>query len=177
MRRTLTPILVVIILLVFAGVAYAAFLAGPIGDQPTVTAQLRIVKRAVPLEANEPIPIKIAYRNFDLEPQLRCGPAGPCTGTSPQTVVDGRAQGHVHVYLQKVVRGFPDVDSDSFCIPATKTLSGDYEGTVTGNCPALPRGRYRLTAEFQSNSHVSALKAENKPQDAPTSDATYILVR
>lgn len=176
MKRALTPVLAVIVLLVFAGVAYAAFLAGPIGDQPSVTAQLRVAGPRHQKPA-QPIPVRVAYRNFDLQPQLRCGPAGPCTGTSPQTVVDGRAQGHVHVYLQRVVRGFPAVAADSFCIPATKAATGPFEGTVTGNCPALPRGRYRLTAEFQSNSHVSALKAENKPQDAPLSDATYLRVR
>jgi hypothetical protein len=33
-----------------------------------------------------------------------------------------------------------------------------------------------VSAEFQSNSHVSVLKAENRPQDAPTSDAVVIRV-
>jgi hypothetical protein len=154
-------------------VAGAAFLGGPIGQQPTVSPQMRIVGPHV-FRAGEPVPVRVAYQDFDLQPQLRCGPAGPCTGSSPQTVVDGRAQGHIHVYLQRVTGGFENVDSDSFCIPATKTLSGDYEGTASGNCAAVPKGLYRMTAEFQSNSHLSALKAENKPQDVPPSDATYV---
>ena len=176
MRKLLAGVLAVGLSLICAALAFGAFLGGPIGEQPTVTPQLRITSPALPFKADAPVAVKIAYQNFDLQPQLRCGPAGPCTGTSPQTVVDGRAQGHIHVYLQRVTGQFPNVDSDSFCIPATKVADG-FNGTVEGNCPAVPKGLYRITAEFQSNAHLSALKAENKPQDVPTSDAIYALAR
>jgi hypothetical protein len=129
MRKFLITLLTAGLVLAFATYAYAAFLGGPMGEQP-------------------------------------------------QTVTDGRAQGHIHVYLQREEKDgtWTDVDSDSFCIPAGKTLTGPFEGTASGTCPALPKGLYRMTAELQSNSHVSVLKATNKPQDAPVSDALYCRV-
>lgn len=162
-------------------VAFGAFLGGPMGQQPDATPQMRIMMPNT-IASSEPVSVSVAYHEFDLQPQLRCGPAGPCTGTSPQTVVDGRAQGHIHVYLQAVSGPTPDadresfqnVDSDSFCIPTVKTPTDAFNGTVSGNCPAVPPGLYRVTAEFQSNSHVNVLKQENRPQDVPTSDATYV---
>lgn len=170
--------IVMALCLTCAAVAFGAFLGGPIGDQPTVTPQLRVVSPLL-IHTNQPITVKIAYKDFDLEPQLRCGPAGPCTGSLPQTVTaDGHDIGHIHVYLQKVTGQFAtQADSDSFCIPADVTLGADpYSGTVTGTCPAVTdKGLYRVAAEFQSNSHVSALKATNKPQDMPTTDNVYAL--
>jgi hypothetical protein len=161
-----------------AVVASGALLSGPIGQQPDVTPQLRVVTPLVSFQSGQPIAVKVQYKNFDLQPQLRCSPAGPCTGSSPQTVTEGYAQGHIHVYFNRISgTGFVNVDSDSFCIPATKTLSSPYAGTVEGNCAALPRGVYRVSAEFQSNSHVSVLKGENKPQDAPTTDDREVVAR
>lgn len=180
MRKLLAGLLATGLTLIVAAVAYGAFLGGPIGEQPTVTPQMRIqgqdVSGRLLIRADAPIPVRIAYRDFDFQPALRCGPAGPCTGTSPQTVVDGRAQGHIHVYLQRVTGEFPNVDSDSFCIPPTREGTG-FDGVAVGNCPAVPKGLYRITAEFQSNAHLNALKAENRPQDVPTSDAIYALAR
>jgi hypothetical protein len=177
MRKFLITLLTAGLVLAFATYAYAAFLGGPMGEQPDVTAQVRLNMPNV-VKAGEPIPVEVAFKDFDDEPQLRCGPAGPCTGSLPQTVTDGRAQGHIHVYLQREEKDgtWTDVDSDSFCIPAGKTLTGPFEGTASGTCPALPKGLYRMTAELQSNSHVSVLKATNKPQDAPVSDALYCRV-
>ena len=174
-KKIVTPLLALGLVLALATFAFGAFLGGPIGDQPTVTPQLR-VRMPAAIRAGAPIPVAVAYRNFDFEPQLRCAPAGPCTGTLPQTVINGRDVGHIHVYLQRVTGGFADAASDSFCIPATAT-GGRYDGTVTGTCPAVTPGRYRVAAEFQSNSHVSALKAENHPQDMPTSDIVYTVAR
>lgn len=171
------------LVLIVAAIAYGAVLNGPIGTQPDVTPQLRIVEPSLPFASGEPIPVRVAYQDFDMRPDLRCGPAGPCTGTLPQTVTEGRDQGHVHVYFQRIdnpghddSQDLPNVDSDSFCIPATVEADG-YSGVVSGVCPALPRGFYRVTAEFQSNSHVSALKATNRPQDVPTSDAVLVVAR
>jgi hypothetical protein len=165
--------------LIAAAVAYGAFLSGPIGTQPDVTPQLRIEQPRFPFKADQPIPVKVAYQDFDLRPELRCNPAGPCTGSTPQTVVEGRDQGHIHVYFQRQLLdgSFANVDSDSFCIPAVVVRNG-YNGTVSGTCPALGvKGLYRVSAEFQSNSHVSALKATNKPQDVPTSDVSYVIAK
>jgi len=171
LRKTILGLMAVGLVLASAVLAFGAFLGGPIGTQPDVTPQLRIVEPSIPFDAGSPIPVEIAYQNFDLQPQLRCNPAGPCTGSTPQTVTDGYAQGHIHVYFQRVTAGFENVDSDSFCIPTNVTRDG-FNGTVAGNCPAVNTpGVYRVTAEFQSNSHINALKETNKPQDVPTSDA------
>lgn len=181
MRRTIALLLATGLVLVVAAVAYGAILGGPIGTQPDVTPQLRIVEPRIPFDSAQPVPVKIAYQDFDMQPQLRCAPAGPCTGTLPQTVTEGRDQGHIHVYFQRQLSDgtFANVSSDSFCIPATVTLDAGsaYNGTVSGSCPAPGKGLYRMTAEFQSNSHVSALKATNKPQDVPTSDAIMVIGR
>lgn len=178
MKRLL--VLTGVLTLLFATVAYAAFLSSPMGTQPDVTPQLRIVGPAEPFDTDAPIKVQIAYRDFDLEPQLRCGPAGPCTGTSEQATINGYDQGHIHVYFQFVnddPQGFDAVASDSFCIPAIVERDG-FNGVVSGICPALSKkGLYRMSAEFQSNSHVSALKATNHPQDAPTSDTVLVRAR
>lgn len=177
MRRGVIFLLAAALTLAAVVVAFGAFLPGSIGQQPNVTPQLRVVSPSVPFDAGSPVHVEVAYQNFDLQPGLRCNPAGPCTGSSPQTVTDGFAQGHVHVYLQRVTGQFPNVDSDSFCIPTNVTRNG-FNGTVEGNCPAVNvTGVYRISAEFQSNSHVNALKAENRPQDVPTSDDKEVRAR
>jgi hypothetical protein len=179
MRRLVIGLLVIALLAGGAVLGLGAFLGGPIGTQPNVTPQLRIVEPSGPFAADEPVVVEVRYQDFDLRPELRCNPAGPCTGSSPQVVVDGVDQGHVHVYLQRVGgRGpLPNVDSDSFCIPTQVERDG-YMGVVRGTCPAVgEKGLYRVSAEFQSNSHVSALKATNRPQDVPTSDDREVRAR
>src|SRR4051812_49604331 len=99
--RNLMPLAVIFAVLSLAAVAYAAFIAGPIGEHPTVTPRLD-VSRPFLFRAGQPVTVKVAYRDFDLEPQLRCGPAGPCTGSLPQSTQEGRDVGHIHVYLQRV---------------------------------------------------------------------------
>lgn len=150
--------------------ALGAFIGTPMGDPAVATPQLRVVLPDQTVKVGEPIPVKVAYRDFDLRPELRCIPAGPCAGSTPQTLNDGLVQGHIHVYLQRVTGdGFPATLAVSFCIPSNITTTGTGDGVVTGNCPPVTeRGVYRVSAEFQSNSHIAILKVG--PQDVPTSD-------
>ena len=150
------------------------------GDVPDLTPQLRIESPGLFIRAGQPIPVRVAYQDFDAQPSLRCNPAGACAGSLPATVTQGPnglvAQGHIHVYFQKVSSQFPATQAISFCIPATVVATPELDGTISGNCPALTsRGVYRVSAEFQSNSHISSLKADNSPQHVPTSD-THLLV-
>ena len=153
-------------------------ITNPIGDQPDITPQLSIVKPHVLIKAGQPIPVVIAYKNFHADPAARCAPAGTCVGSLPNRVT-GDPQvdvGHVHVYFTPGavdIKG--PVKSVSFCIPNVVN-EVNFAGTISGNCPALTPGIYRMSAEFQSDSHVSSLKAYNSPQDIPTSDASVTLV-
>jgi hypothetical protein len=148
------------------------FLDTKMGYQPVRTPELRILEPTGVVHPGEPIQVRVAFTDFDFQPGLRCRDAVTCTGESPQTLGPGGvAQGHIHVYIQEGT-GLGDPDSKSFCIPGTAV-----ENVAVGTCPAITvRGIYRVTAEFQSNSHVSVLKQQGKPQDAPTSDAVVIRV-
>jgi len=161
-------------LAVVVPLALGAFLSSSMGDQPVRTPQMRILAPTGVIHPGDPIPVQVQFSDFDFQPALRCGPAGPCTGSSPQTLGPGGiAQGHIHVYIQGPGTGIAaTADSVSFCIPPTAV-----NNVATGTCPAVAeRGEYRVTAEFQSNSHVNVLKAPNSPQDVPTSDAIVIRV-
>jgi hypothetical protein len=171
-RRLIVALLAAGLGAVIVPLALGAFLYTDMGNQPVRTPELRILEPTGVVHPGEPIPVRVAFTDFDFRPDLRCGPAGPCTGSEPQTLGPGGvAQGHIHVYIQKGT-GLGDPDSVSFCIPPTAV-----EGVAVGTCPAIAeRGKYRVSAEFQSNSHVSVLKGANRPQDAPTSDAVVIRV-
>ncbi len=164
--------LAVIIVPLALGVFPVPALETPMGNQPIRTPELRILAPTRVVHPGKLIPVRIAFTDFDFQPGLRCNPATTCTGQGAQTLnAAGLAQGHIHVYIQKGT-GLGDPDSVSFCIPPTAV-----DGVAIGNCPALAeRGLYRVTAEFQSNSHISILKEAGKPQDAPTSDAVVIRV-
>lgn len=172
------------IILVVAGVVLGVGLTAvavgtsidtPMGDQPDLTPQMFIAEpNNHVIKAGEPIPVVIQYWNFHADPSLRCGPAGACLGSLPNTVTGTPAVdvGHIHVYFTSEGA----VQAQSFCIPST-VVEVDFIGTVSGNCPALTeKGIYRVSAEFQSNSHVSSLKAFNSPQHIPTSDVAIIRV-
>jgi hypothetical protein len=172
-RKILVSVLALASAAVVVPVLLGAVLSGPIGTQPVRTPEMRILSPLFTAKVGVPIPVRVAFSDFDFQPGMRCSPAGPCTGSSPQTLnAAGLAQGHIHVYIQKGL-SIGDPDSVSFCIPPAAVGN-----VATGTCPAvLERGFYRVSAEFQSNAHVAVLKAENRPQDAPTSDATVIYVR
>ena len=133
------------------------------------------------MPAGQPIPIVVEYDNFHADPAARCNPAGTCLGSLPNTVTGPEGAtvdvGHIHVYFNPGLTNVGNtVQARSFCIPATVTET-NFAGTITGNCNALPPGVYRVSAEFQSNSHVSTLKANNSPQHIPVSDDHLVVVR
>lgn len=178
MKRLAVVILVVagvILGVALTAVAVGTSISTPIGDQPDLTPQMAIVEPGNPvIKAGEPIHVVIAYQNFHADPSLRCGPAGTCLGSLPNTVTGAPAVdvGHVHVYFTS--DGV--VQAQSFCIPTIVT-EVNFAGTIEGDCPALAdKGVYRMSAEFQSNSHVSSLKAFNSPQHIPTSDVITLRV-
>jgi hypothetical protein len=171
-RRLIVALLAAGVAAVIVPLALGAFLKSKMGYQPVRTPELRILEPTGVVHPGEPIQVRVAFTDFDFQPGMRCNPAATCTGSSPQTLnSDGLAQGHIHVYIQEGT-GLGNPDSVSFCIPPTAV-----EGVAVGTCPPIAEhGLYRVSAEFQSNSHVSVLKAENRPQDAPTSDAAVIRV-
>jgi hypothetical protein len=175
---------IALVILVVAGVVLGVGLTAmavsntittSMGDQPDLTPQMTIVEPSKPvIKAGEPIHVVIAYQNFHADPSLRCGPAGTCLGSLPNTVTGVPAVdvGHVHVYFTS--DGV--VQAQSFCIPTIVT-EVNFAGTIEGDCPALAdKGIYRMSAEFQSNSHVSSLKAFNSPQHIPVSDVVILRV-
>jgi hypothetical protein len=180
MKRIAFAILVVLgVIIGGAIVAIAASNSIPtaMGDQPDLTPQMTIVEPGNPvIKAGEPIPVVIQYSNFHADPTLRCNPAGTCLGSLPNTVTGTPAVdvGHVHVYFTPA--DGVTVQAQSFCIPNVVD-EVNFAGTISGNCPALTeKGVYRMSAEFQSNSHVSSLKAFNSPQHIPTSDVVILRV-
>jgi len=153
-------------------------IATSIGDQPDLTPTMQILEPSNPvIKAGEPIPVVIGYSNFHADPTQRCAPAGTCVGSLPNTVTGAPAVdvGHIHVYFTPADGG-ATVQATSFCIP-TEVNETNFAGTISGNCPALTeKGVYRMSAEFQSNSHVSSLKAYNSPQHIPVSDVLILRV-
>jgi len=178
MKRLAFAILVVIgviVGVVITAVASGTSITTSMGDQPDLTPQMFIAEPSKPvIKAGEPIPVVIQYWNFHADPSQRCNPAGTCLGSLPNTVTGTPAVdvGHIHVYFT----ADGAVQAQSFCIPNIVD-EVDFVGQVSGNCPALTeKGIYRMSAEFQSNSHVSSLKAFNSPQHIPTSDVRILRV-
>lgn len=149
------------------------FIGTPMGAQAVVTPQLRVEAPKAVFKIGQRIPVRVAYRDFDWQRQ-RCSPPGGCLGETPQELSDdGLVKGHIHVYFQRVTGDFPDVGSDSFCVPENVTPDGFGGGVLEGTCPAVSTpGLYRVSAEFQSQSHVAILKA--RPQDMPTTDTLIV---
>lgn len=182
MKRIAFAILVVIGVIVgvaITAVASSNSISTSMGDQPDLTPQLTIRSPVGVIKAGDPIPVLIEYVNFHADPAARCAPAGTCLGSLPNRVTGAPAVdvGHVHVYFTPTEEsvGAP-VQAVSFCIPAVVN-EVNFAGTISGNCPALTeKGEYRVSAEFQSDSHVSSLKAFNSPQHIPTSDVEIIRV-
>lgn len=151
----------------------------PLGAQPRITPSLRIVSPSTNgrVVAGRPVTIRVRYANFDNQPELRTPNAGATLGTLPQVLTDGFVQGHVHGYLQRLDRtgAMPDVNATSFCVLERIVERRGYDGVAEGECPAVPAGEYRLSAEFQTNSHTAILK--DGPRATPTADIITIRVR
>lgn len=173
-----------VLLMSSAGVvwAQARTIETPIGDVPDLTPQMTIRAPVAHVRPGEPIQVVVEFKNFHADPAARCGPAGACLGSLPNTVTGPEGAtvnvGHVHVYITRSVAAVEGpAQAVSFCIPGV-VEEVNFAGTLSGNCPAITeRGVYRVSAEFQSNSHVSSLKADNSPQHIPTSDVAFIFVR
>jgi hypothetical protein len=186
MRRRLLvlPVLAVVAVVAVVAVPLVARAVGssittPMGDQPDLTPQLTIRAPAGVVHPGDPIPVVVEYVNFHADPAARCAPAGACLGSLPNRVTGTPAVdvGHVHVYFTPGTASTEGpVQAVSFCIPTTVAEVG-FAGTLSGTCPPLAeRGEYRVSAEFQSDSHVSSLKAVNSPQHVPVSDVAVVRV-
>jgi hypothetical protein len=92
-------------------------------------------------------------------------------------LTDGYVQGQIHGYLQRLPEdgSIPDINSTSFCVLERVAERNGHDGIAEGECPAVPPGEYRLSAEFQTNSHTAIL--EDGPRAAPTADALIVRVR
>jgi hypothetical protein len=166
---------------VFATIAAFAgrMLETPLGAQPRVTPSLRIESPSTTgrVPADQPVTIRVQYANFDNQPALRTPNAGATLGSQPQVLTDGYVQGHIHGYLQRLDRGgaMPDVNATSFCVLERVVARQGYHGVAEGVCPAVPAGEYRLSVEFQTNSHTAILK--DGARATPTADIILVRVR
>lgn len=159
--------------------AAVRFLETALGAQPTVTPMLRIESPTTTgrVRAGTPVTIRVQYADFDFRPELRTPNAGSTLGSQPQTVVDGVVQGHIHGYLQRLPDdgSLPAPDATSFCVLERSVSRTGYDGVAEGECPAVPPGTYRLSAEFQSHSHTAILKTG--PRATVTGDVIIVRVR
>jgi hypothetical protein len=157
----------------------ARFLDTPLGEQPMITPSLRILTPGETgrVRANTPVTIRVQYANFDNRPELRTPNAGSTLGSQPQVLTEGRVQGHIHGYLQRLPENgqLPDVNATSFCVLERVRTRTGFDGIAEGECPAVPPGEYRLSVEFQTNSHTSILK--DGPRAVATSDVIHVRVR
>jgi len=151
----------------------------PLGAQPRITPSLRIASpgSSTRVLANQPITIRVRYENFDNRPELRTPNAEVSLGSQTQVLTDGYVQGHVHGYLQRLDDDddLPDVNATSFCVLTRVVSRVGYNGVAEGECPAVPAGKYRLSVEFQTNSHTAILK--DGPRATPTADIAMVRVR
>lgn len=150
-----------------------------LGQQPSVTPMLRIESPSSTgrVERNAPVTIRVRYTNFDFRPELRTPNAGATLGSQPQVVVDGVVQGHIHGYLQRLPDngGVPEADAVSFCVLERVVSRSGNNGVAEGECPGVEPGTYRLSAEFQTNSHTAILKTG--PRATVTGDIVVVRVR
>jgi hypothetical protein len=155
------------------------FIDTSLGEQPTVTPMMRIESPdgAGRVRADAPVTIRVRYSNFDFRPELRTPNAGATLGSLPQTVVDGVVQGHIHGYLQRLPDdgSLPDANAVSFCVLERTVARTGYQGVAEGECPGVPAGTYRLSAEFQSHSHTAILKTG--PRATVTGDVITVRIR
>jgi hypothetical protein len=164
-----------------AGIAsfVGRYLETPLGAQPRITPNLRIERPSTTgrVPANLPVTIRVRYEPFDNRPELRTPNAGATLGSESQVLTDGYVQGHMHGYLQRLPEDgrLPAIDATSFCVLERIVERRGYAGVVEGECPAVPPGEYRLSAEFQTNSHTAILK--DGPRAGPTADVIVVRVR
>jgi hypothetical protein len=182
MRRILlaaTTIVAVLAVLALPALA-ATFLDVPRGARPDVTPELRILHPAAPgrspvvLRPGQPLVVRVAFRDLVYRPDLRTAPAGITLGTVPQVVVDGRVQGHIHVYAQRL--DATDNLADPFCIFELEHLVEEdgYDGIAERTCGTLTPGDWRLVVDVNTDSHDAVLK--NNPRHLPATDALRVFV-
>ncbi len=155
------------------------FIGTSLGQQPNITPSLRLesLKPGTKFRPNTPVTIRVAYQNFDFRPELRTPDAARTLGSQPQTVTNGMVQGHIHGYLQRLPEdgSLPSIESNSFCVLERAPERSGFNGIAEGECPGVPEGEYRLSVEFQTNSHTAILKTG--PRSTPTADVTIIRVK
>ena len=158
----------------------ATFLDVPRGERPVVTPELRILRPAAPgkgpvvVAPGDPLVVRVAFRDLVYRPDLRTFPADTTLGTVPQVVVDGRVQGHIHLYAQRL--DATDNRADPFCIFELEHLveqDGD-DGVVERTCGSLAPGDWRLVVDVNTDSHDAVLKAT--PRHLPATDAIRVFV-
>jgi hypothetical protein len=182
MRRLLlavTTIAAVLAVLAIPALA-SSFLDTPRGERPDVTPELRILRPAAPgqgpvvLRPGQPLVVRVAFRDLVYRPDLRTAPAGATLGTLPQVVVDGRVQGHIHLYAQRL--DATDNLADPFCIFELEHLveQDGYDGIAERTCGSLTPGNWRLVVDVNTDSHDAVLK--NNPRHLPATDALRVFV-
>lgn len=165
----------IVFVLMFWMAGAAAAVTFPAGESDSVTPQIRVLKpKRVISGRNEEFSARVKISdefNFCAE----CA-TDPATEYAVEGQVD--LQGHVHLYLQRVVgNGFPSSrNADSFCAfnalnPTTQEVR---PGVWESQCPTPAPGLYRMCATLETNAHASRVKAA--PRDFPSVDCQFVFV-
>jgi len=161
----------------------------PRGERPDVTPTVEILSPApagnagqgatARLGAGEPLTVRTSFTDLDFRPDLVTDPPDETLATEPQTVTDGRVQGHIHIYAIEV--GDEDNRADPFCIYEDDHLidlngsdGNGFDGIVERECGSLTPGVWDVSVDVNTNAHDQVLKAH--PRDMPTSDSVRVVV-
>jgi hypothetical protein len=126
------------------------------------------------VRAGEPLVVRVAFKDLAYRPDLRTSPADGTLGTVPQVVVDGRVQGHIHVYAQRL--GAASNLAAPFCIFELEHLVSQdgFDGVAERTCGSLTPGSWRVVVDVNTDSHDAVLKAN--PRHLPATDAVRVFV-
>jgi len=158
----------------------------PRGERPEVTPTVEILAPAAAgnrgqgatarLRAGDPLVVRTAFTDLAFRPDLVTAPPEDTLGTVPQNVVDGRVEGHVHIYATEV--GSDSNRADPFCIYELEHRiegePGEFDGVAERECGTLTPGEWQILVDVNTNAHDSVLKAH--PRDLPASDAVRVVV-
>jgi len=187
-RLTAAAVAVVAVLAV-AGPGLAQ-LAGtvdtPRGERPEATPTVEILAPTAAgnrgqgatarLRAGDPLVVRTAFTDLAFRPDLVTEPPEDTLATVPQNVVDGRVEGHIHIYATEV--GSDDNRADPFCIYELEHRiegePGEFAGVAERECGTLTPGVWQILVDVNTNAHDSVLKAH--PRDLPASDAVRVVV-
>jgi len=170
-------------------VTAVAFVDVPRGERPEFTPTVEILEPVAAgnvgqgatarLAAGEPLVVRTAFTDLDFRPDLVTAPPDETLATEPQVTVEGRVQGHVHIYA--VPADGDDNRADPFCIYELEHLvdlngsGGDgFDGIVERECGSLEPGVWQVLVDVNTNAHDSVLKAN--PRDVPASDSVRVVV-